>query len=682
MEAFGTNQTEQDISNLFCPPQVLAALMEGCLGEAAVEELAEIVLRDGALAAKVLLAASKTSPHPLNPSEPVTAAVDQLGTTALATLALQAGREVVRYQFTPQELSFQYGLWFSSRIAGLFARCLAPSVNYPRIEEAQLCGLLLNSGIQALFARNRTAYLELAVNPWSSLPQSALEMENCGIDHLTLGDALIREWNLRSFLADAVRFLSADLLQLGQSGQLLKIARLVQQLSESPQQLTQASETLAEQFFGLRQSEIAYLFDWAQGLYPAYGRLLNDVNLLQAELTTDLQRMTELSFLLADQEAARARLAGCATLDELLSATRNLYLENSSVSDAVFFLFDQKNHNLTAVATPEQPELIGEMTIPLTPGAAVVANTLLDNCPCDTFAAGGALTVSDQILIRLCQSRGLSCYPLLAGGKKLGAVVLGVDSEGAARSTRFAMLTPVVSRALAGMSNRVDDYFVESSSLLRRVSHEVNEPLTVIGNYAGVLSQMLAAGEGSEMAGSIKEEARRIDDILNYYLNQQELPDFPEHRIDLNHLLRDTVAALEESEIKSRQIEIQFELQNDLHKIATNPLLVKQILLNLIKNSVEALSGGGTIQVLSRDGYASDWGRYVEIVVRDNGPGLPAAIGSQLFKPVVSTKGAGHSGVGLSIVKGMIDDLGGRISCHSSPGSGTSFHIQLPDADG
>lgn len=681
MESFGKNNTDQDIANLFCMPKVLIELMERCLGGSSAEELAEVILQDGALAAKVLLTVRRTSDESLNSFEAISSAVQQLGEATLATLALQAARDVVRYRFTPQQLSFQYGLWYSSRIAGIFARCLAPSVNYPHIEEAQLCGLLLNIGVQALFAREKDTYLQLNVSPWSDPAQCRLEVETYATDHLQLGDKLICEWGLESFLGDAVRFLSADVVQIKQSHQLLKIARLVQQLCKKPQELTPETEDLAEQLFGLRQSEIAYLFEWATGLFPAFGRYLSDSSALQAELSADLQRVTDLSFLLADQEAARARLADGKDTQELLAVARALYLEDSSAEDAVFFLLDQKSHLLTGITAPGQRDLIGEISIPLEAESSLVAMALINGEPRDSFQVDSPLSVNDQIVLRLCNGAGLSCYPLVLGKKQIGVVALGINNKDQGENARFTMLGPIVGRALAGMADRVEGDFVESTSLLRRVSHEVSGSLTVIGNYAGVLTQVLDGDKNLDMAGTIKNEVRRVDDILNYYLNQQDLPDFPEHRIDLNHLLRDTVAGLEGREIQPRQIKVQYDLQPDLGQIATNPLLVKQILTNLIKNAAEAVDDAGLILLTTRDGYASDQGRYVEIIVHNDGKGIDPAIRPRLFKPVPSTKGAGHAGVGLSIVKGMVDDLGGRISCHSSDQTGTSFHVYLPDTD-
>jgi nitrogen-specific signal transduction histidine kinase len=67
--------------------------------------------------------------------------------------------------------------------------------------------------------------------------------------------------------------------------------------------------------------------------------------------------------------------------------------------------------------------------------------------------------------------------------------------------------------------------------------------------------------------------------------------------------------------------------------------------------------------------------------VQDNGPGINAEIKERLFSPVISTKGEGHAGLGLNIVKGMADDIGAKISCHSSAELGTSFNLVIPTID-
>ena len=674
----------QDTADLLCMPQVLVDLIEACLGGDDTQLLADIVLRDTALSAKLILAASKTSSEPLDPLEPVSSAIQKLGNSMVTGIALQAAQQVVRHKFTPQELSFQHGLWFSSQLSSLVARCLAPSVNYPYVEEAQLSGLMLNLGIHVLFARDGGHYVDLGVHSWSSESQCRKEQVTYKINHLQIADKLIEPWRLDSFLADAIRFLHADITQIEQSGTLLKIARLVQQFCQDSQKLTAETEVLAGRLFGFSQSEVDYLFDWASGLYPPFGAFLDDSERLQAELAIALDRLTELSFVLADQEAARARLGTGRNPEELVGIARNLYLENSSATDAVFFLLDQKNLQLTGIQAAGQPRLIGELKIPKEARSSLVSAALNSGAPVDSFQPPQPLTVTDHLLLRLCGGKGMSCHPFHFEGRELGVVALGIDSAGdlgRLQSLQIKMFRQVIGGALIRMSVDTQEKFNDGSHLLRRVSHEVNSPLTIIGNYAGVLNHLLADNPNQQLTESIKKEVQRIDDIINYYLNKQEIPEFPEHLINLNQLVRDTVASLNDVEFKPRQIIPKFDLQSTLDRMAVNPVLVKQILVNLLKNAAEAGGEGGTVQIVTRDGYSADRGKHVEVIIQDNGPGIDPELQEKLFQPVVSSKGANHAGVGLSIVKGMVDDLGGWISCHSSAGSGTSFSLQLPCGD-
>ena len=681
MEPFNYTFAAQDVDALLCMPQVLADLIEACLDGNSSQPLVDIVLRDAALAAKIILTASRISSEPLDPAEPVSSAIQRMGIPMITGVALRSARQVVQCEFTPEELSFQYGLWFSSQVAGLTARCLAPSVNYPNIEEAQLSGLLLNLGIHALFVREGDSYVDLDVNPWSSVIQCHLEEAEFKIDHLQIADKIIGQWQLDSFLADAIRFLHADIAQIEKNNVLLKIARLSQQFCQNPQQLVTETEVLAERLFSLNKSEVNHLFDWVRGGYPSFGSLLDNSAKLQGEQTEALKRLTELTFLLADQEATRARLASGKTMDDLVQIARNLYLEHSSATETVFFLLDQKNQQLTGVLTAGQSRLIGELIIPIAAESSLVSAGLFSGIAVDSFQPSQSLTVTDHLLLRLCKSRGLSCHPFLYEGQALGVVALGIESEQALQklqSLQMRMFGQVVGAEMMRIVGTVQDPLDDSSSLLRRVSHEVASPLTIIGNYAGVLNCLLADDDNRKITESIRNEARRIDDIIDYYLSQHEIPNFPEYRINLNQLVRDIVASVEDVELKPRQIVTHFDLQRKLVEVATNPILLKQIMINLLKNATEAVSEGGLIQLITRDGYSADNGSYVEIVVRDNGTGITPQLQKKLFKPMASTKGASHSGVGLSIVKGMVDDLGGRISCHSSSESGTSFHLQIP----
>jgi signal transduction histidine kinase len=105
--------------------------------------------------------------------------------------------------------------------------------------------------------------------------------------------------------------------------------------------------------------------------------------------------------------------------------------------------------------------------------------------------------------------------------------------------------------------------------------------------------------------------------------------------------------------------------------------LLKQILVNLIKNSVEAMPDGGRIEISNRGLVNRERKLYVELVVADSGPGLSAEVLANLFTAVKSSKEGKHHGLGLSIVHSLVKRLGGEITCRSGA-TGTTFEILLP----
>lgn len=675
---------EQDIATLFCSPQVLVQLLEACLEGSGPQRLTDIVLQDAALSARLIHAARKTCPDSLDPAEPVSSAIQAVGLPVLGGIALQAAKQLVGHDFSAKELRFLNRLWFMSRVAGQSAHCIAPSVSYPHIEEAHLAGTLITLGQHLLFSRHRRAYVELVSDPLSSAGLRQREDEQFGTDHLRLTEETIAGWQLDSFLVDAVRFLHVDTVQIEKSNPLLKITRLAFQFCQEADQLTDETKTLAQSLFSFRDSEAEYLFDWARGLSQSCRPSLDDPDELQRDLNELLVRLNELMFTLADQAGVRARLAGSTTLGELVSAARNLYLEGCAAQEAIFLTVDQRCKHLVGIAAQGQPRQIGELDVLLDDCASLASQALLKGEALDSSQIQRHLSVNDQMLLRLCRSAEIYCQPFQVAGRLLGVVVLGFNCERELeylQSLRLKMIAKVISESLAQLGINGLDRFGEGISLVQRVSHEVSNPLTIIGNYAEVLNHVLADTENQGLAESIKKEVRRIDDILTYYLNQQELPDFPGSGICLNQLIRDTLDTLSPGELEPRNIKVALKFQEDLAEVSTNAVLVKQILVNLIKNAAEAIDKDGQISFLTRDSYCSDGKRYAEMIIQDDGPGVDALVQKRLFKPIVSTKGPGHAGVGLSIVKTMTDDLKGQISYHDVSGAGAGFILRIPGGE-
>jgi signal transduction histidine kinase len=114
-------------------------------------------------------------------------------------------------------------------------------------------------------------------------------------------------------------------------------------------------------------------------------------------------------------------------------------------------------------------------------------------------------------------------------------------------------------------------------------------------------------------------------------------------------------------------------IPGDLFWVMGNPAKLREVLLNVVLNSIDALPQGGTITLGARriDGYAS-------IEVSDNGIGIPSSIKHRIFDPFFTTKGVRRSGLGLSISYEIIQRHHGEIQVESQEGIGTTFMIQLP----
>jgi len=125
-------------------------------------------------------------------------------------------------------------------------------------------------------------------------------------------------------------------------------------------------------------------------------------------------------------------------------------------------------------------------------------------------------------------------------------------------------------------------------------------------------------------------------------------------------------------------VEIVVSMLDADSRIEGDPDILKQILVNLVKNAIEALAAsGGRIEIANRGHVNRERRLYLELVVSDTGPGLSREVLANLFSAVKSTKEGPHHGLGLSIVHSLVKKLNGHIACRSGT-TGTSFEILLP----
>ena len=207
--------------------------------------------------------------------------------------------------------------------------------------------------------------------------------------------------------------------------------------------------------------------------------------------------------------------------------------------------------------------------------------------------------------------------------------------------------------------------------------HEVNNPLAIIKNYLAVLDDKLARQEPVQgELGVLHEEIDRIGYIMGEFVGAAPAPQ--RGTAEINQTISKLELLLRESKFLPPSVELVVQLPAQPCPIDGSADTLKQILLNLVKNSVEAMPKAGRIEIVNNGQVQRNGRFFYALCVSDDGPGIPAEHRSKLFSPVQSAKPGPNRGIGLSIVQGLVHKLGGSIACVSTTTMGTMFEVCLP----
>ncbi len=218
------------------------------------------------------------------------------------------------------------------------------------------------------------------------------------------------------------------------------------------------------------------------------------------------------------------------------------------------------------------------------------------------------------------------------------------------------------------------------------VAHEINNPLAVINENAGLMKDLLEFSEDIEQIKEkffgtldvIFESVNRCRTITHRLLGFARRTDISYAVIDVNDAVREVIGFLEK-EILYKNIHLKMNLKEDLPSVVSDKGQLQQVILNIINNAIDAVEKGGFIEIITdiKDENA------VRVSVRDSGHGIPEDIIKHIFEPFFTTKEKGKgTGLGLSISYGIIRKMGGTILVESKDGNGTTFIVELPQKGG
>lgn len=216
------------------------------------------------------------------------------------------------------------------------------------------------------------------------------------------------------------------------------------------------------------------------------------------------------------------------------------------------------------------------------------------------------------------------------------------------------------------------------------LAHEVKNPLGAIKGAAQLLGDPTGKldPQNREFVGIILEEVERLDRVVGSVLDYARPSKGDLGAVDVNAVVRRTITVLASD--RAEDWDLRTELEEGLPFARADAEQLRQVLINLIRNAVQAMGGRGKVFVetclRSERGSATgsqERPAWVEISVRDEGPGIAPHVLEKLFVPFFTTKPTG-TGLGLAISQRTVEEMGGRIEVHSRPGTGSTFTVVLP----
>jgi len=210
------------------------------------------------------------------------------------------------------------------------------------------------------------------------------------------------------------------------------------------------------------------------------------------------------------------------------------------------------------------------------------------------------------------------------------------------------------------------------------IAHELNNPLTSVTGFAELALE--GVPEGSETRTDLDmvlREALRARDVVRRLLDFARQSESTRARASLNNVIED-VLALSRHLIRTNGVELSLELAEELPWATVDVNQMKQVLLNLVHNALQAMPNGGKMKITTQSGsrHQRDW---VVVSVQDTGEGMAQLEQARIFEPFYTTKGnQGGTGLGLSVTYGIVTDHGGQIDVESQPGTGSKFMVWLP----
>ena len=721
--------------NLPTLPEILLKLLEACDNEATpLSEVAAIISKDPALSFRVLQLVNSSYYGLRSTFTGVEQAVVYLGTNRIKNIAITTSIHQVfeRKRFRASKHFKISRFWWNSLACATLARRIAQRILYPNPDEAYLSGLMHDIGrliLVSTFPKEHDSFLLEVEDVQNEL---WAEKQLIGITHCEAGAWLVNNWKLNSLMADAIRYHHESLERVKDAFPLVQIVYLANLLRENDE-ISEHENEAGKQLFGLGFSNLQEIVDGSVEEVVAIAENLNinvkpptskrnkqeklDHENKNRNLTIDnvVDVVTDLNDSGYNEDKGQAVLASRIKSVALLSG----FLENlvhAADIETIFAVFEQSmnvlfNINNVLFFLPDRDGVLLKgrtsiandfnllsqaLVLPIQRSSSTIVKSYLNSSASYLTTDNTHNTIADGQVIAAFNCSTVYLVPIVANKQRVGVVLLGLPENIKALPFSDSQLIQVIAQQMGicllledMQSRKTEEIEAERvaavSMTARKFTHEINNPLGIITNYLATMRLKLEKeSDLHEEIDIISEEIRRISSMVNQMDLFSQTVSYRLELTDINAVIDDIVQIVKEPLFAKSATVITFKPGKMLPNLLTSGDALKQVIINLIKNASEAMDNGGAVDIRTkviqnRTSENNTTGKNgIEILIEDNGPGIPDSILTSLYKPFATTKKNGHSGLGLSIVNKIVKDLGGSISCTSKTNVGTCFSIFLP----
>ena len=384
-------------------------------------------------------------------------------------------------------------------------------------------------------------------------------------------------------------------------------------------------------------------------------------------------------------------------LGAVMSVTADSLVQLLDVASCFILLYDEHSQTLRGGASSrERRDVVQELLIPLDDPTSLAAEAARERRVIVISDTSSNERAKKAPLVQRFKETAIVAIPILSRGRLEGVVILD-ETRGPRTYTKewielaTAMVAQVgLSIANARLYESVRKSYEEvahtRAEMVKRerlaglgelaaiVAHEVRNPLGVIYNATNSLKRLTNDSEdAATLLDIVREECERLNHIVGDLLDfasPRKLMLQPE---EIGRILGEVVEAVPESPQKNEATRFELTIDDDLPSVLVDRRLMRQAFLNVALNAVQAMPHGGTLHMRA---FAKEGDVWVEIT--DEGPGITDHDLPKIFEPFFTTKATG-AGLGLAVVKRIVDDHGGHVEVHSKP-TGTTFCFRLPVA--